>query len=80
MATLIQDDKGNNSSTRVLLFLLFSFVIWMYVDWRWAMRIEMLHEKPNYEGITQLFNAMLVGFGALVLGMIIKLIQKKIEK
>ena len=63
----------------MILFLLFAFVVWMYIDWRWAMRIEMTRVVPNYDGITQLFNAMLVAFGALILGMIVKLIQKKFE-
>ena len=77
---MLQDDKGNYSSMRVLLFFLFAFVVWMYIDWRWALRLEMLKDIPDYNGITGLFNAMMAGFTTLIAALITKIVQKKLEK
>ena len=80
MNSALQDDKGNYSSMRVLLAFLFGLVVWMYVDWRWALRLEMIKDVPDYSGITELFNAMMAGFVALIAALITKLIQKRFER
>ena len=80
MSNALQDDKGNWSSMRLLLTFLFALVVWMYVDWRWALRLEMLKDVPDYLGITGLFNAMMAGFTTLIAALIIKLVQKRFER
>jgi hypothetical protein len=77
MSHLLKDDKGNWSSTRVVLILSFFLLLWMFLEWRVAFRIEILKEVPDYGGLTQLFIAMLVTFGLALIG---KVVQKKYEE
>ena len=74
---LIQDDKGNYSSLRVMLIFVCLFIVFLYVDYRQIMFIEVAKPEPDYEGLVKLFLAMMVTFG---MGWMAKLIQKKIEK
>lgn len=74
---LLQDDKGNWSSLRALLLFVCVLIVWMYIDWRRVLFVEMLKETPDYGGVVQLFSVMLVTFG---LAFAAKLIQKKFEK
>ena len=76
MSHILKDDKGNWSSTRLTLILAFILLIWMFLEWRLAFRIEITKQAPDYGGLTQLFIAMLVTFG---LALISKVIQKKYE-
>lgn len=77
----LQENNGNPSSTRWLLFVLFVLAIFVYLDWRWAFRLEMVREAPNYEGIEKLFIAMMVTFvGGVLLGLGLKVWQKKYER
>lgn len=80
MPNMLQDDYGNYSSMRILLFLLFAFVLFLYFDWRTALFVEVSKVAPDYEGITSLFTAMMAGFMALIATTIAKIIQKYIEK
>ena len=73
---IFQDDKGNYSSMRILLVLVFILTLWMFVEWRIAFHIEIQKETPDYSGLTQLFIAMMVTFGIGIIG---KIIQKKHE-
>ena len=52
-------------------------IVWMYVDFRQVMFIEVAKPQPDYTGLIKLFTAMMVTFG---LAWIAKLIQKKLEK
>jgi hypothetical protein len=74
---ILQDDKGNYSSLRFLLLGVFVLLVWMFTEWRLALRVEILKDSPDYTGLTQLFLAMMVTFGMGILG---KIIQKKFEK
>ena len=73
----IKETNGTYSSLRILLFLAFGLMIWMFLEWRWAFRLEAIKEEPNYEGLTKLFIAMMVTFA---LGLFAKVWQKKYEK
>ncbi len=77
----LSEKDGTPSSVRWLLFVLFLFSIQVYVDWRWAFRLEIEKDIPNYEGITNLFTQMMVVFvGGILIATIAKVIQKKFEK
>ena len=74
---VLQDDKGNYSSLRVMILFVCLLIVWMYHDWRTVLFIEVAKDKPDYTGLIQLFSAMLITFGLAFLS---KLIQKKYEK
>jgi hypothetical protein len=80
MRNALQDDNGNYSSMRILLFMLFAFVLFLYFDWRTALFVEVRKQVPDYQGITSLFTAMMAGFVALIAATIAKIIQKYIER
>ena len=72
-----QDDKGNYSSLRIMLIFVCGLIVWMYMDWRRVLFMEVVKDNPDYVGLIQLFSAMLVTFG---LAFAAKLIQKKYER
>ena len=74
---LFSDHSGHFSSIRVLLFLSFALLVWMFIEWRRVLHIEILRNVPDYDGVTKLFLAMMVTFG---LSLLAKVMQKKQEK
>lgn len=80
MSNIFQEDNGSWSSIRVILFFLIIFCVVVYLDWRWAFKIEMLKENVNYDGIVSLFREMLTVFvGGTILTIVFKVVQKKFE-
>jgi hypothetical protein len=73
----LQDDSGNNSSIRVILALSFILLIYQLIEFRYAFRLEVVKEEPDYNGLSILFGAMVLNF---VFVLIMKVIQKKYEK
>lgn len=80
MANILQDDKGNWSSGRLVMMIMLAFATLVYFDWRWAFRIEMQKLDPHYMGIIDLFREMIVIFvGGIVIMRVMQIIQKKYE-
>jgi hypothetical protein len=80
----LKDDKGNWSSLRIglLLYLLFltAASARIYFDWLLVLMVEIQKDEPNYAGITELFNSMLIGFvGGVFVAGVIKTVQKYFE-
>jgi hypothetical protein len=66
MANLIQDDKGNWSSGRIVFLFSVVIMIWMIRLWNKSYLLEMVKDEPNYEGLAILFEKMVVLFGLVV--------------
>ncbi len=76
MPNILQDNKGNYSSLRVILIFLAIVMVFLFVLFTIAFFKEMGKEEANYMGLTSLFSAM---FGTFILGMFAKVIQKRYE-
>ncbi len=79
-----REDNGYRSwmrvaGTFVITTLLIGSVL-LYLDWRMALIIELEKEQPNYEGLNNLFQSMMIGFvGGIFITFVAKIIQKKYE-
>ena len=73
---IMQDSKGNNSSLRIILVVVFLLMCYQLYEFRVAYRLEIVKEAPDYSGLTLLFTAMIINF---VLVLVAKVWQKKFE-
>ena len=73
---IMQDSKGNNSSLRIILMVVFLLMCYQLYEFRVAYRLEIVKETPDYNGLTLLFTAMIINF---VLVLVAKVWQKKFE-
>ena len=74
---IFQERNGSLSSMRVTMFLVIAWMLWMFVEWRWAFRKQVESGSPDFRGLTELFLAMMVTFGITLIS---KIIQKKYEQ
>ena len=74
---LIQDDKGNNSSLRVILLGLGIVFIYFTGIFSYVLITELHKEETNYTGVVSLFTAMFISF---LLAIFAKVLQKKYER
>lgn len=77
ISQIVKDNKGKNSSMRVILILATLLLIYQLYEYRVAYRLEIIKEEPNYNGLALLFGAMVINFVFVV---ILKVIQKKYEE
>lgn len=73
----MKDDKGNWSSTRIIMFLSLLLLMYQLYEFRAAYRLEIVKENVDYNGLAVLFAALVTNFIFVV---ILKVIQKKFEK
>ena len=73
----IHDDKGNKSSLRLIVLVLFGLLSAMIVIWTMVFFMEAItKEAPNYEGLALIITAIL---GGGIFSLAAKVIQKKYE-
>ena len=73
---ILQDDKGNYSSMRVILlgaFLVFIFLLFLFTR---LLVFELHQESINYSGLATIFTAMVTQVGLVLF---LKVFQKKFE-
>ena len=75
---ILQDDKGNYSSLRVILLVLLILQTWLIILFSSAMISEIKSEDAiNFNGLATLFTAMVGNTFSMFLA---KIIQKKYER
>ena len=84
MPNLWQESDGKWSWSRIVLTVLVPFFIWaairVYNDWLLAFHMELQKEQPDLDGVTGLFEAMMIGFvGGVLIFAIIKIGNKIFE-
>lgn len=67
VSSLLQDDKGNWSSGRFVFLVGAGTIVWMIKLWTKAYNIEILKDKPDYEGLVLLFRELVIMFGVAYL-------------
>lgn len=73
----IHDDKGNKSSLRLIVLVLFGLLSAMIVIWTMVFFMEAVtKEAPDYEGLALIITAIL---GGGIFSLAAKVIQKKYE-
>lgn len=73
----IHDDKGNKSSLRLIVLVLFGLLSAMIVIWTMVFFMEAItKEAPDYEGLSLIITAIL---GGGIFSLAAKVIQKKYE-
>jgi hypothetical protein len=72
MGTIIQDDKGNTSSFRVILLFFTALWFGLIVLWGIAFWVEMARDEPNYNGLAVLFGALVVQVLGMIAGHVIR--------
>ena len=74
---LIEDDKGNTSSLRVILLVLAGVFVYFTGLFSYVLLVELHKESgTNYTGLVSLFTAMFISF---LLAIFAKVLQKKYE-
>jgi len=74
---MLQDDKGNISSIRIILIVSFGIFIYLLALWRKAFLFEIVKDQPDYTGLVALFTAMIINTGLVLF---LKVLQKKYER
>ena len=74
---LIQDKSGNYSSMRVMLLASLLLLVYQLWEFRFAYRLEVVKDEPNYSGLALLFGAMVINFVVVIL---LKVLQTKYEQ
>jgi RsiW-degrading membrane proteinase PrsW (M82 family) len=73
----IHDDRGNKSSLRLIVLVLFGLLSAMIVIWTMVFFMEAItKEVPDYEGLALIITAIL---GGGIFSLAAKVIQKKYE-
>ena len=73
---LIQDDKGNISSLRVILLIVAGAFVYLLFLFTLFVLHELKSDYVNYTGLAALFSAFFVSFILAIFG---KVLQKKYE-
>ena len=73
---ILQDDKGNYSSMRVVLLGAFAVFVFLLILFTRLLVFELNQESINYNGLATIFTAMVTQVGLVLL---LKVFQKKYE-
>jgi hypothetical protein len=73
----LKDKNNQMSSLRVILILSFLVLIYQLFRFNQAYQLEIVRDKPDYNGLSLLFAAFVTNFIFVV---ILKVIQKKYEQ
>lgn len=65
------------NTIRIILLLSFIILCYQLYEFRFAYRLEVVKDEPNYQGLAVLFAAMISNF---IMILIAKMIEKKFEK
>ncbi len=73
----LKEESGKYSTLRIILFVFILILAYQLYEFRFAYRLEVVKESPDYRGLSLLFAALVTNF---IVILITKVVQKKFER